>query len=39
MGVREREREKDRAESEDLLFNLINLISFLNNFFLIFLFS
>ena len=33
VGVREREREKDRAESEDLLFNLINLISFLNNFF------
>ena len=37
MGVGERERERDRAESEDLFFfNLINLISFLNDRFLIF---
>ena len=37
MGVGERERERDRVESEDLFFfNLINLISFLNDLFLIF---
>ena len=38
VGVGERERERDRAESEDLVFkkNLINLISFLNDLFLIF---
>ena len=36
-GVGERERERDRVESEDLFFfNLINLISFLNDLFLIF---
>ena len=37
VGVGERERERDRVESEDLFFlNLINLISFLNDLFLIF---
>ena len=33
MGVGERERERDRAESENMFFNLI---SFLNDLFLIF---
>ena len=37
VGVGERERERDRADSEDLFFNLINLISFLNDLFFNFL--
>ena len=37
VGVGEREQERDRAKSEDLFFNLINLISFLNDLFFNFL--
>ena len=36
VGMGEKELERDRTESEDLFFNLIDLISFLNDLFLIF---